>query len=103
ENQRKESYQVINNFIDVYQAMGNILLNYANGKNIAIDSKIYFYDDNFQSITDTGLINSDNFLQVAERCLNESLKLARIGNFLLTETNLNVAFAELEWQKIRNG
>ncbi len=62
-------------FIQAYWLLGESLIQWKNqnAKMKMKPLKIHFYDEHFQTITGTEMVQSGNELAVAERCLTEVL------------------------------
>lgn len=95
----KTNYPLPRDFIRAYWLLGESLIQWKN-QNAKIKMKpleIHFYDEPFQTITGTEVVQPGNELTVAERCLTEALRRCRKVNLMEMEADILLAWGRLVW------
>ncbi|UCE08325.1 MAG: hypothetical protein JSW07_10020, partial [bacterium] len=97
EKDAKTFSPVPRDFIRAYWLLGESLVQYKNqNAKIKKSFEIHFYDEHFQTITGTELVQPDNELETAARCLTEALRRCRKANLVDSESDILLAWARLE-------
>ncbi len=105
EQSRIASYPVPLYFLRAYEAVCRALVAIMKFGPLAptATGKVYFYDEHFQYITDAVIPGPDNYMGLAERCVNEGLTMSRKLTRVFNECTFSLLLAQMEWQKVRDG
>jgi tetratricopeptide (TPR) repeat protein len=98
EKDAQTDYPTPRDFIRAYWLLGESLIQCSEqNEKIKKPLEIHFYDEPFQTIVGTEVVQPGNELAVAERCLTEALRRCRKVNLVEMEADILLAWARLKW------